>query len=401
MTTAPGGPRTQISKYPRFVTGASANIQLMDFQSAQTDNRKVAQRIEQLTDAAHDISMSEPVVTTDPAVLKKLGFIQSNHKLYAKTPVIAQTGNFPHGIPEEMLDSDYWKNVLTDQERQEAMNQSIMRHLIPFGVNQANFRKTEGPSKSAPQEGLDIIIYGPATSNFFTGTVLPPMTEVALVPMPKQRPGRSGLVKYMSEGSERYPFTVRPLSVKTVVDNLRNDLASYSKRILEKPNGAGVAASVFGQAINPSGRDGALLEADKNAATFLAGVLAIAAVFIEERDAADAGNDAAVAAEARLAAAEKFASFVQDNDKMAKVLRAVTGRLCGTVGPTKVVSGDSARRTKYATLTRSALGLTIGAVQDTAAVNNRRFAKILQHVPGSASFASSASGAFDYDYLVG
>ena len=393
MTTRPGGPDTRMVQYPSLRVGATANEALMDWQNTQTAAGTTAQPITQLTEQAHDISATELVVTTDPNELKKLGFVQPTGKLYGKPPVIGQTGNFPHGIPANMLETEYFKS-LTEAEKHRLVRQAVMRHLIPFGVNQANFRKGNGPDKTPLQDGLDVIIFGPATVQLFTGTILPPMTEVAMVPMPANKTGRSGLVKYTSEGVERMPLTVEPLSKQNVINVIRMDLAAFNERVVKRTNPTGKAAGILKASVNPMGRDGAMLEADKNAAAVYAGALGMALVVLDAL-----GLGAVHATLVNAISDDKVAPALAEN---------VISRLCGektAAAPSAASSSvapaaPSPAQTLANTLTKSALATMVGGIQDTAAVNNRSFGRILQSVPSSRGFARAATGVYDYDLLV-
>ena len=60
-----------MSQYPSFRGEASANEAFMDFQSGNSDATKVAQPIQQVTQASHDISAREIVVITQTDKIKQ------------------------------------------------------------------------------------------------------------------------------------------------------------------------------------------------------------------------------------------------------------------------------------------------------------------------------------------
>lgn len=426
MTTNPNGPETIMSQYPSFRAGATANVALMDLQSAMGDDAKVAKKVTQVTSEMHDIGATEIVVTTSAEKLRAIGFNQPTAKLYGKPPIIAQSGNFPHGLDPAFLSSDYY-NSLDEKGKDLLKRQATLRFLIPFGISNAAYHRAAGPNHSPEQDGLDVIAWGPATTKLFTGTILGVGTDVALDLIPSQATGRAGAVRYQSEGAERYPFTVRKLADSPLNEVIKSNVYELGTRLFASGNNR--ASNIFAKMINPMHKDSPFLESEKNAATVTGGILGAAAIIIEELINADVlqltTRNTSPRDVTRSAAWQTSATttlFFRDSTvaptaAQIELIKAIIARLAGVTvqrtapAPAAPVAGAAAQAPApapalpapdalYSVVTRNALTSIIAGVQDAAAVHNRRFGKVLQHIPTASNVKTSATGTFVYDILV-
>jgi hypothetical protein len=392
MTTRDGASSTRIPSNPSWRIGVTANKAFMEFQTAQTNPATVAQPITAPGEETHNISLGEIVCTTNATMLKRLGFVQPTNELYGKPPVIGQSGGVPHGLPEEFLaNSPYWQALSAD-DKNRLLRLSMMKYFDPMGVSLGNFRLS-GSGKTPLQDGIDILISGPVTMSLFTGTILPPMTRFRVVPMPASKMGRSGgQVKFTWNGSQRFPFTVEPVDNKSVGDILRTDVAFFSERILAKKNDKAGTNLFYEQVVKSTARESPMLEGDRNASNLLAGLIGAAMIIMEEvtGEKGDAVRD-------QFAALFGSKSGEAGRTTMMNIAARLAGRNNKPVGGAMPTDDQKA----MTSLSRSALALISGAVQDTAAIINRSQGRIIQHQPSPNGYNASVTGEFTYDTLWG
>ena len=284
MTTNYRGPESTIVEYPSHRIGCSAHSKYMDFQTNQPD-KKVAIPIKNITEEMHDIGAFQIVVMPDSASSKAQGFapLPGDSKTYGKTPVIAQVGNVPHGIPDWFFDTSVAKDLKTKADGESViddMKRAMVGRNISFvGVSLDSYRKAQGPDHTPEQDGLAVLMHGPVTCKFFTQQPLRPMADLVLSVIPRQMEGRAGGIRYQSDGPEKYPLTVKEYSFDTFEKAVRMVLMQYLAKLemgvihfnisssssnnkqalgssTDDQNAALIVAGIIGLTMNDKGYDG-------------------------------------------------------------------------------------------------------------------------------------------------
>lgn len=412
MTTNWGdGPESTIPNYNIHQIGVTVDEKFNDFVTNR-DVNEVAIKVAYATPEMHNIGNGEIVVTKDQSKMGGLGFYGNqapDARTMGRPLVFGQSGNLPHGIPQDVMQSDYWK-TLSAEEQAEVKRQQILRYCAPVGISMDSYRRGPGSAKTPLSDGLAVIMHGPATSRLFTGRPLRPMADLVLAMIPSQAQGRAGAVRYQSDGPERYPFTVAEHDPHNPQKWIRRACSSFADRInmanrvnTGNKTGRADATWIFAVATNAHGADSFMLEDDKNASNILAGLLGMVAGVVEiliEDNVLQVKGPAG--APGGVKAWQDTSTTILGLEKQAKGSGAIKLDLVAKI--CKVVLGNDKQAVapdnfNYSTAKASALTLLLSGMQDVAATTNRKFAKNIQQVT-SGSYARGATGSFDYDLWV-
>ena len=226
MTTSYDGPTTTIVDFPSYRIGTTAHTAFMNFQTNQNRDA-VALPISQITEEMHDIGSNQIVVMVDPDMAKASGFNQglSDSKSYGKLLIIGQAGNLPHGLPRDFFTAtSYGHDVSKRNLINELVREMALKHVKFVGISIDSYRKALGPDHTPDQDGVSVLTYGPSTIKIFTPVPLRPMAELVLEMIPQQTYGKSGNVRYQSDGPEKYPFTLKEMSPLPLYQQYKKDV---------------------------------------------------------------------------------------------------------------------------------------------------------------------------------
>jgi hypothetical protein len=373
-----------------------------------TERDKAAIPVDRPEEGMWDIGMGDIIVSKNEELFRKMFKMMtqlSGDRTYGKALGIGQTGNLPVG--EELLKDPYYLSLSNLPAEQEQMRrQYVLRYIHFLGVSQDSWRKAQGPDKTADQDGLMVIIHGLVSILLYTERPLRPGALLVLDLIPTQTSSRAGTTRYLSQGPERYPATLREHDPHTPAEWIKRDGREFIKRLKDvksggpKPGNSGTR--MLNIIVNRGSATSLLLEGQKNAASVVAGVAGIMARFLHRLV-----NDPALgfAGAGQLGALQAALLKGMDTDTN------VGGPITATQAQDVIVSlaesmfpadDSDIPRTgidpKAANMMVNSMELILFGVQDTAAVTNRIIGRNIQTL--LPNYKKAATGVFTNDVFV-
>jgi hypothetical protein len=374
-----------------------------------TDRDKAAIPVDRPEEGMWDIGMGDIIVSKNEELFRKMFKMMtqlSGDRTYGKALGIGQTGNLPVG--EELLLDTYYKAALP-AEQEQMRRQYVLRYIHFLGVSQDSWRKAQGPDKTADQDGLMVIIHGLVSILLYTERPLRPGALLVLDLIPTQTSSRAGTTRYLSQGPERYPPTLREHDPHSPAEWIKRDGREFIKRLKDvksggpKPGNSGTR--MLNIVVNRGSATSLILEGQKNAALVVAGVAGIMARFlhrlVNDTTSPFHGNPAASGPLDGLKAAllKGMDTDVNAGGLPANVAQDIIVLLAESMFP---ADDSDIPKTgfdpKAATMMANSMELILFGVQDTAAVTNRIIGRNIQTL--LPNYKKAATGVFTNDVFV-
>jgi len=260
--------------------GITADKGLMNL-STNTSKDRSAIPVERPEEGMWDIGMGDIIISKNEEVFRKMFKMMTQltgDRIYGKALGVGQTGNLP--VSDDLLNDDFYKNA-SPRDKESMRRQFVLRYMHFLGVSQDSWRKAQGPDKTADQDGLMVIIHGLVSVLLFTERPLRPGALLVLDLIPTQQVGRAGSTRYMSQGPERYPATLREHDPHSPTEWIRRDGLDLIARLEEQRRtniNTGTRILNIVSARNSSAS--LLLDGQRNAGSIVVGITGIICKFL-------------------------------------------------------------------------------------------------------------------------
>lgn len=379
MTTAEGnmGADTTIVNNGIWSASAGAHTGFMEF-TQNLNASKVSIPVSNPSKDMHSISLGTLLCMVNPAKLKTIGYnsaIVSDNRTFGRPLVIGQSGNLPHGLTQSIVEGGYYTS-LTDEEQNKLKVEMSKAYLSFFGVSRGNFEL--GKKNYTPTvDGIPVIVFGPVTVTLFTPVVIPPLSYLVLDFIQMKTTGRTGNVKYTSDGAEKYPFTLSALNPAGTKSWLTTSVRLLQERV-STTKGNLTSLQHIEKFLNG---EHVMLEAEKNALSFVTGISSLVL-----------GVMRTVRLGGKVSFAINFEPGALDDDVLPELMKAV---MIAILSPSQA---HTTGRPVESSLISSAMEHICGGVLDTHSKVNKIVGKNMGLQEGS--YVKNHGRIFDYDIFL-
>lgn len=392
MSAAEGnmGADTTIVNNGIWSAGAGAHTGFMEF-TQNLNASKVSIPVGNPSVDMHSINLGTLLCMVNPTKLKSIGYnsaIVSDNRTFGRPLVIGQSGNLPHGLNQNFMDTPYGKS-LDPEDLTKLKIEMSKSYLTFFGVSRGNFEL--GKKNYTPTvDGIPVIVFGPVTVTLFTPIVIPPLSHLVLDFIQLKTSGRAGNVKYTSQGAERYPFTLTALDPAGTKNWMTTSIRLLQERMMTK-SGTFTLQSI--DALLK--QEHAMLEGERNALSFVTGITSMFIGVLRVMSNANVGasSSAASATAAVSSSVSSTGSAASEDDvEFEKIFPLVIDFL---LDPSK---GHIPTKLFVNSLISSALGHIMGGVLDTHGKVNKVIGRNMGMQEGS--YVKNHGRIFDYDIFL-